>query len=226
MTLAESSLNIHSVPEAIDAGSFGAWLIEVREALRTNRGMNVPCGDCVGCCVSGYSILLRPHDAALDIIPAALLSSVTGLAYPHAKMNPRDNGHCPMLENGKCGIYKSRPQTCIDYDCRVFTAAGIDAGPRPIINQRIRAWRFSYASNAEQQTHQAIKSAASFIERHVELFPSHWNVSSPAAVAVLAIKVYELFLDNSIESVSIEDMADKIIHCALAFSAPTDNLPD
>lgn len=224
MTSSTSSSNIQSAPDTIDAGSFGTWLIEVREALRTNKGMNVPCGDCVGCCSSGYSILVRPHDAALEIIPARLLSSVTGLTYPHAKMNPNENGHCPMLENGKCSIYASRPQTCLDYDCRVFTAAGIEAGPRPIINQRIKAWRFTYVP-ADRKAQNAIQTAAAFIAQHVDLFPSHWNITSPSAIAVLAIKVYELFTAENLSELNAEEAVEKIIRAALDFSAP-ENSPD
>lgn len=223
MTTADSSSDIQSAPEAIDAGSFGTWLMEVREALRTNKGMNVPCGECVGCCTSGYSILVRPHDAALDIVPAKFLSSVNGLTYPHAKMNPKDNGHCPMFENGKCAIYTSRPQTCIDYDCRVFTAAGIEAGPRPIINQRIRAWQFTYESEEDRETQRAIQGAALFISQHVDQFPSQWNVASPSAIAVLAIKVYDVFAAKDFSKLNTEDAVDKIIHAALQFSAPTDD---
>lgn len=195
-----SSIDTHA-NTVIDAGNFGGWLKQAREALRGNGGMKVPCGDCVGCCTSGYSILLRPHDAALDIVPVKFLSSVAELAYPHAKMNPLSNGHCPMFENGKCSIYSSRPQTCLDYDCRVFTAAGIDAGPtRPVINQRIREWRFTYESEAEHVAHRAIQSAAAFIGNNVHRFPANWNTTAPSAVAVLAIKVHELFIDDSFKT--------------------------
>ncbi len=182
--------------ESIDAGLFGQWLQQARAALRGNGGMDVPCGECVGCCTSSYSILLRPHDAVLDVVPAKFLSSVSGLAYPHAKMNPLDNGHCPMFQQGKCSIYAQRPQTCLDYDCRVFTAAGIQTGDnRPVINRRIRQWRFRYESEAEQQTHAAIRSAAAFMTQHAQLFPAGWLPNNPSGIAVLAIKVFELFLN-------------------------------
>lgn len=202
----------------IDAGNFGTWLAQAREALRSNQGMNVPCGDCVGCCTSHYSILLRPHDVALDIVPVKFLSSVNGFAYPHAKMNPSANGHCPMFENGKCSIYSSRPQTCLDYDCRIFTAAGIDAGPsRPVINQRIREWQFSYESGEERIAHRAIQSAAAFITKHADRFPAHWNTATPSAVAVLAIKVYGLFVSDVDVSNHDEGLINFIIDCVREF---------
>ncbi len=180
----------------VDAGPFGQWLLQARAALRGNGGMNVPCGECVGCCTSGYSILLRPHDVALDVVPVTFLSSVKGLAYPYAKMNPLPNGHCPMFQNGKCCIYAQRPQTCLDYDCRVFAAAGIEtSADRPVINKRIREWRFTYESEVDRQAHAAVQSAAAFISEHAAAFPAGWLPNNPSGLAVLAIKVYAQFLD-------------------------------
>jgi len=204
----------------IDAGSFGTWLRQAREALRGNQGMEVPCGDCVGCCTSSYSILLRPHDAALDAVPSSLLSGVSGLAYPHAKMNPLENGHCPMFKAGKCAIYSIRPQTCLDYDCRVYAAAGIEAGDnRPVINKRVREWQFTYASTADHVTHGAVKAAAQFISKHTKLFPAEFAASSPSAIAVLAIKVYGLFIGESLHSQNAMEMVKKIIGTSREFDA-------
>jgi len=204
----------------IDAGSFGTWLAEAREALRTNKGMKVPCGDCVGCCTSGYSIFLRPHDPALDIVPTKLLCSVEGLAYPHAKMNPLPNGHCPMFENGKCSIYTSRPQTCLDYDCRVFAAAGIDAGAtRLVINQRIRQWQFSYESEEELNAHHAIRSAAAFIIKHAHRFPENWNTTASSAVAVLAIKAQQLFIGSDLQQENDAVMLNRLIEAVQFFDS-------
>ena len=46
----------------VAAGPFGDWLRRMRRSLQGDEGMDVPCGDCVGCCVSGYSVQLRPED--------------------------------------------------------------------------------------------------------------------------------------------------------------------
>jgi Fe-S-cluster containining protein len=196
--------------QIIAAGPFGQWLRQARAALRGNGGMEVPCGECVGCCTSGYSILLRPHDAALDVVPVKFLSSAPGMAYPHAKMNPLASGHCPMFQQGKCSIYAQRPQTCLDYDCRVFAAAGIPTGDnRPVINQRIREWRFTYESERDRQAHVAVQSAAAFISEHTAAFPANWLPNNPSGIAVLAVKVYEVFLDA-------ERMTDHDVESALA----------
>lgn len=203
----------------IAAGPFGAWLAQAREALRGRGGMNVPCGDCVGCCTSHYSILLRPHDAALDVVPAALLSNVPGMWYPHAKMNPRADGTCPMFTEGRCSIYAQRPQTCLDYDCRVFAAAGLEAGAdRPVINQRIHAWQFTYENEEAMRAHAAIQAAAVFIREHAESFADDWAPRVPAGIAALAIKVYELFLIPDSPYEPAERAADIMRH-SRAFDA-------
>jgi len=206
----------------INAGNFGTWLTKARAALRGDGGMDVPCGDCVGCCTSGYSIFLRPQDKAIDIVPAKFLSSVKGLAYPHAKMNPLANGHCPMFSEGKCSIYASRPQTCLDYDCRVFAAAGIDAGERPVINKRVKEWRFDYATEDELRAHSAVQQAAQFIANYAERFPDSWKTSTSSAVAVLAVKVYELFLIDN-QHIDTETMVNRIIESARKFDRADSN---
>lgn len=202
----------------VAAGPFGIWLAQARAALRGNGGMDVPCGDCVGCCTSSYSILLRPHDAALEVVPVRFLSGVKGLAYPHAKMNPLENGHCPMFQQGRCSIYAQRPQTCLDYDCRVFAAAGIPTGEhRPVINQRIRQWRFSYASEAERRAHAAVQSAAAFMRERGAAFPAGWLPDNPSGLAVLAIKVYAVFLDPELQARTELQIVDSVVHARREF---------
>jgi uncharacterized protein len=212
------TLLTQQVDTIVAAGSFGQWLTQARAALRGNGGSEVPCGDCVGCCTSAYSIRVRPQDIALEIIPAKLLSSMPGLAYPHTKMNPLANGHCPMFKQGKCCIYAQRPQTCLDYDCRIFAAAGMEAGAdKPVINQRVRQWRFTYATPAEQQAHQAVQAAAMFIQQHRMNFPAGQAPVTPAAIAVLAVKAYRLFFDADLQMVDDVEMVNAIIHTSRAF---------
>jgi uncharacterized protein len=206
--------------QPIAAGPFGQWLQQARAALQGNGGMDVPCGDCVGCCTSSYSILLRPRDAALDVVPVKFLSSVPGLAYPHAKMNPLANGHCPMFQQGKCSIYAQRPQTCLDYDCRVFAAAGIPTGDnRPVINRRIRQWRFTYESTVDSQAHVAVQAAAAFLASHAAMFPNGWLPNNPSGIAVLAVKIYEVFMDACAEQRDVAETAQEIIRASQAFDA-------
>ncbi len=108
---------------------------------------------------------LRPEDKpALAVIPAELLINAPGFQPGHKTMAALPNGHCPMLQEGRCSIYRHRPQTCLDYDCRIFAAAGIDAGgaDKTVINQRVRAWRFTYPTQEDELAHRAVRAAASF----------------------------------------------------------------
>jgi Fe-S-cluster containining protein len=181
----------------IDAGDFGAWLIQARAALRGSGATRVPCGDCTGCCTSGYSIEVRPADAAaLARIPATSLSRSLGSASANWTVRPNADGVCPMLSCGKCTIYAQRPQTCLDYDCRVFTAAGMEAGgaDKAVINQRLKEWRFQFNREEDRQAHEAIKAAALFIRAGRANFAPGTVPLNPLGIAALALRVYPVFL--------------------------------
>ena len=182
--------------------------------------MDVPCGDCVGCCVSGYSVQLRPEDdRARTQIPAELLVSPPGFPAGHLTVQPKPDGLCPMLHAGRCTIYHVRPQTCLDYDCRIFAAAGIDAG-KPIIDKRVREWRFSYPSNLDRREHEAVRAAASFLREHRDSF----NVRIPASamgIAVFAIKAYAIFLEAEIETRAPRDVARAFVDAIRTFDRGT-----
>lgn len=113
-------------------------------------------------------------------------------------MEYRDNGLCPMLQDGNCSIYEHRPQSCRDYDCRIFAAAGIAAGghDRQVINDRVREWEFTYASDEELRLHEAVRAAAAFIRTNGESFPGGRGPTAPAGIAVLALKSYGVFLSD------------------------------
>jgi Fe-S-cluster containining protein len=205
-----------STPDIVAAGPFGDWLRRMRRSLQGNEGMDVPCGDCVGCCVSGYSVQLRPEDdRAREQIPAELLLSPPGFPAGHLTVQPKPDGFCPMLHAGRCTIYHVRPQTCLDYDCRIFAAAGIDAG-KPIIDKRVREWRFSYPSERDRLEHEAVRAAATFIREHRGSF----NVRIPTApmgIAVFAIKAYAVFLDAGMKTKSPRDVARAVLDAVRMF---------
>jgi Fe-S-cluster containining protein len=206
----------------IAAGAFGAWLAEARESLRDNRGSDVPCGDCVGCCVSSYFIPVRPEDkAALDVIPARYLVNAPNEPRGQWLMGYREDGTCPMLTDSKCTIYGQRPQTCRDYDCRIFAAAGIDAGgdDKAVINRRVLAWRFTYPSPADHAAHEAVKAAATFIATKRDSFPASRAPTAPTGIAVLAVKVFSVFLDPDIARKADTDIALAIIAASRDFDS-------
>jgi uncharacterized protein len=206
--------------EEVPAGAFGSWLQDVRASLRGTGGTDVPCGDCVGCCVSSYFIPVRAGDkAAHERISPQLLVRAPGMPEGDRMMGYRSDGTCPMLTAGRCTIYEHRPQTCRDYDCRIFAAAGIDAGgsDKHVINRRVRAWRFTYSSEQERLTHGAVRSAASFIQERKDSFPGGRAPTAPTGIAVLAVKAYGVFLDPRVARKSNEQIAKEIVEASRAF---------
>jgi Fe-S-cluster containining protein len=181
--------------DPLPAGNFSDWLRAMRNALAGGEGMDVACGDCVGCCTSSYYIKVRAHEtAALERIGAEhLLPSQDGSSNQHMGFDAQ--GHCPMFSNGGCTIYRDRPETCRIYDCRVFTAAGMNAGDaKNVINDRIARWRFEYPTDADRHEQRAVNEAANFIRQHPIRFPNGRVPSRPSEVAVLAVKTYQVFL--------------------------------
>jgi Fe-S-cluster containining protein len=182
--------------EALPAGAFSAWLRAMRAALGGGSGMDVACGDCVGCCTSSYFIKVRAHEkAALEQIGPDNVRPVPGATNGNMLMGFDEQGHCFMFVNGGCSIYQHRPETCRTYDCRVFTAAGMNAGPdKSVINERISRWRFDYPSERDREEHRAVTAAANYMRQHPVRFPSGRVPSRPSEIAVLAVKSYEVFL--------------------------------
>ena len=206
----------------VEAGSFGNWLKDIRASLRGDGGTDVPCGDCVGCCVSSYFIPVRSTDhRARAVIPAELLVTAPGQTGGDVMMGYREDGTCPMLSSGRCTIYAARPQTCRDYDCRVFAAAGIDAGgpDKHVINKRVHEWRFTYANEAEMAAHRAVRSAAEFIRNKASCFPNGRAPTAPTGIAVLAVKAYKVFLNERTGDRSDTDTAYDIVKASANFDA-------
>jgi len=203
----------------IDAGGFGPWLEAMRAVLRGERDADVPCGTCVGCCVSSYPIPLRPGDeVARNEVPEQWL---IGPTPPGANwlMGFREDGSCPFLAAGNCSIYANRPQTCRDYDCRIYAAAGLlPDGNRPVIAERVGAWEFTFSTSQERNAAAAVRRAAQFIRGNQELFPPAMRAGAATAIAVLAVKSHELFL--SVEPASgNEELVRKVIEAVRSFDA-------
>jgi hypothetical protein len=177
--------------------------------------------------VSSYFIPIRPQDrAAFAAIPADVLVIAPGQPSGHKMMGYREDGTCPMLNSGKCSVYEHRPQTCRDYDCRIFAAAGIDAGgaDKVVINTRVRAWRFTYPTDEDRRVHEAVKAAAVFIREHRADFPGGRAPTAPTGIAVLALKVYGIFLDPDLGMKSNASIAMAIIKASGAFDAASSDI--
>ena len=126
-----------------------------------------------------------------------MLFKAPGYPKGHVLMGYDAHGHCPMLKLGKCTIYAHRPQTCRDYDCRVFAAAGIDAGDadKQVINLRVKQWRFDLPSERDALELLAVRLATTYLREHAGTFPMGFVPEHPTQLALLAIKVYEAFLE-------------------------------
>jgi uncharacterized protein len=206
----------------IAAGAFGAWLKQMRASLQGDVGTDVPCGDCRGCCVSSYFIPVRSTDVqARAVIPIKLLVRAPNQPADQLMMGYREDGTCPMLVERECSIYQQRPQTCRDYDCRIFAAAGIEAGDetKTVINERVRAWRFSYEGDLDKHAHQAVLAAANFIKNKRDCFPSSRAPTAPTGIAVLAIKSYSVFLNAECSELTDQEIALAVVQASREFDA-------
>jgi Fe-S-cluster containining protein len=195
----------------------------MRRVLKGEAQADVPCDGCVGCCVSSYAIPLRSTDrVALDTVPNRYLHLPT--AGGLARMQHRDDGTCPMLEAGRCSIYADRPQTCRDYDCRIYTATGLlPDGERPVIRERVLEWRFDCIDREENVQRDALQRAARFIREHANLFPPALRAQSAAAAAVLAVKTWPVFANEKGDrpaDPSPDELVRRVLEAVRAFDSP------
>jgi uncharacterized protein len=191
------------VTTPLPAGNFSDWLHAMRDALGSRGGMDVACGECRGCCVSAMYVKVRPHETdALAAIGEAQLEP--GMHEGNRLLGHREDGTCRMLQQGDCSIYAHRPETCRAYDCRVFAAAGMSAGPgKPVINARVARWRFQYPTTRDQDEQRAVTAAAAYLRQHPVRFPDGHVPSRPTEIAVLAVKAYEAFLQPANDDAQI-----------------------
>ncbi|KNZ40945.1 YkgJ family cysteine cluster protein [Acetobacterium bakii] len=210
------------------AGNFSIWLRSTRNALITEDDALVDCGDCNACCTSSYFIHIRPEETkTIAHINKKLLFPAPGLPMGNVLMGYDEQGCCPMLINQKCSIYPHRALTCRSYDCRIFTAAGIDPGDddKARIKKRTDQWEFAYPTQQDRDEHFAVQAAAQFIKEHAACFPQGAIPHNPSQLAILSIKVYAVFLkdDNGsaeAEKVSADaEIAQAIIKANEAFEA-------
>ncbi len=187
-------------PHDLPGGPFSSWLRMTRTAQADGGGADVPCGECRSCCSSSYFVHIAPHETqTLARIPAELLFPAPDLPKGNVILGYDEEGRCPMLRDRGCSIYEHRPLTCRSYDCRVFAAAEISAD-RAAITERARRWWFSHPTGEDLDRHAAVAAAARFLRGHGECFPRGVPPDRPAQVALVAIRVHELFLGREGES--------------------------
>ena len=191
--------------ERLDAGSLAEWVPAMRLAIRGAHDADVPCGSCTACCTSSQFIHIAPDEtAALRRIPKALLFPAPRLPAGHVVMGFTERGHCPMFVDNACSIYDDRPQTCRTYDCRIFTATGVDAyeDGRHDIARRTRAWEFTAdESGSVAVTSSALRAAADFLRTHRSSIPSDLAPTTATQLAVMAFELHELFITENEQGV-------------------------
>ncbi len=185
--------------DELDAGEFGAWLAAMRRALRHEADADVPCGDCCACCSTSHFVHVGPGEReTLARVPRELLFPAPGMPPGHVLLPYDERGRCPLLEeDGRCAIYAHRPLTCRTYDCRVFAAAGLDADREPI-TLRARRWRFFCGAPGDAARLAAVRAAARWISAHAAAFPGGAVPDEPPALAVLAVRVADVFLPDGL----------------------------
>jgi uncharacterized protein len=186
-------------PHDLPAGDFSSWLRHTLQALKNETGTDVTCGNCTACCTSSYFIHIKPEETqTLKRINKKILFAAPGLPKGNMLLGYDKDGRCPMLIDNNCSIYEDRPLTCRNYDCRVFAAAGIAAGDddKALIYERVRQWKFSFPGKRDRDEYSAVQAAVLFLREHADCFPAGVVPRNPSLLAILAIKVYEVFLNT------------------------------
>lgn len=199
--------------QRIPAGCFSSWLRRARYSLIMENGAVVDCGTCKACCTSSYFIHIRPEETeTAKRINKKLLFPAPGQPKGNVLMGYFENGYCPMMVDDRCTIYAHRPITCRSYDCRIFAAAGILAGDadKALINQRVMEWEFVYPTKLDRSQHEAVLAAARFLQEKDASFPVGAVPGNPSQLALMAIKIYHVFLNGSGKSGSAASNAEII----------------
>jgi Fe-S-cluster containining protein len=179
--------------DSIPAGDLAAWLAQMTAALAGTGESDVPCGSCTACCRSSQFVHIAPDEReALQAIPAELLFPAPRLPRGHVLLGYDERGHCPMLVDGGCSIYESRPRACRVYDCRVFAATGVTPSEQPAVAERVRMWRFSFEHPDAPAISEALQAAVASLR---ELPPDVAPTSDPGR-AVVAVQIVDLFLQR------------------------------
>lgn len=183
----------------LDAGRFSDWLAGMERALRGAAESDVPCGSCTACCTSSQFVHIAPDETAtLARIPDALMFPAPRLPKGHVVLGYDEHGRCPMLVDDECSIYEDRPRTCRTYDCRVFPAAGvtIEDDLQRAIGERARRWRFDHPTERDRMEHDAVRAAARYVAERGEALPESEVPTNATQLAVLAVRLHEVFLGD------------------------------
>jgi Fe-S-cluster containining protein len=179
------------------ATEFGAWLGTTLATLLDDTPADVPCGGCNACCRTFHQIHIRPGEKrARQRLPRRHLSAAPGLPPGYLVLGHTKSGACPVLVEGLCTIYEDRPLVCRTYDCRLYTATGVEPDRREIATQ-VRRWRFSYPGEGDRQLQEAVFAALRFIRQTPSCLPGEAARQQPIRLATLAVVVHALFIPGA-----------------------------
>ncbi|MCB9496069.1 MAG: YkgJ family cysteine cluster protein [Fibrobacteria bacterium] len=215
-------------PVGIPAGVFSRWMDQFLGSLDRGEANEVPCGDCIGCCISSYFIHVSPGDvAARRAIPVAHRVPAPGWPAGHELMGYDEEGRCPMLSSAGCTIYRDRPTTCRTYDCRVFAATGIEPGgaEKRTIHERVRAWMFEYPTPLDLQLQEAVRDAAEFLLTRSASFPGGRVPGNPSDLALAALRSHAVFLDRGWAERDPHEIALRVVDANRTDSPADGNSP-
>ena len=117
----------------------------------------------------------------------------------HMVLGYDEQGRYPMLVRNKCSIYRYCSATCRIFDCRVLAASGLnlDDNDNNLIVRQARRWKFSCPTKRDRNLLSAVQHAATFLIRHPECIQNNLVPGDAIQNSVLAIKVYDVFLNNN-----------------------------
>jgi Fe-S-cluster containining protein len=162
-------------------------------------------------CTSAYFIHLKPTDKnSIKHIPKELIFPAPGLPKGNYLLGYDEAGHCPMFKKGRCSIYEYRPETCRQYDCRIYPATGIFPDDKKSqIYKKAKDWKFDMSSSNDIRAFEAVQKASKFITKYRKLFPKNFFPRNAPQQAVLAIRIHLEFF--KIDQDEIEKMAQTLV---------------
>ena len=199
--------------DEIATEGFSSWLNRIRESQKTGEAVNVPCGDCTACCTSSYFIHIKPGETGtISKIPGKLMFPAPGLPKGNLLLGFDKKGRCPMFINNLCSVYDNRPETCRTYDCRIFTATGLQPGDdKALISRQVKRWKFKFENDLDLCDYSAVHNASGFITRYAGSFPAGFIPINIPQQAMIAIKTYEVFLKPECINIDKEEIRISVV---------------
>ena len=191
-----------AIPDANDAGALSAFLADFRLGQHEGTTLSTPCGNCSACCSSGLEIFIDQSEVeVLALLPHDSLVPLEDRQAGNFMLRSRKDGRCPMLGSSGCTTYDRRPRTCRSFDCRIFTATGIEppGGRTSKVAIRARNWTFDDSKSSEGTTRQALDATVKFLKAFEEVFIPYGIEPGTPIVENVAADLMHLFLEPSSE---------------------------